>query len=720
MPETPVAIEYGVVARASRPGHLPLVLKDEETFAVFDPLGDIRPGDGGDLGVFHEGSRHASRFELSVWGRRPLLLSSTVRDDHGMLVADLTNPDIPEAGVAKGAVAVRRTTVLGPASLHQQLVIVNYSDRSLALPLAIRFDADFHDIFEERGMRRPRRGDTCRQEDRGGVRLAYRGLDGRQRFATVWLDGPLAGPGEPLAGEIALAPRCSARVCCCIDFAGAAARASPAERFDAALESTMSRFRSARRSATVVDTSNEQFNQWAHRSFADVHLLATRATTGLYPHAGVPWFAAPFGRDGIITARQLLTVEPRLARGVLGFLARHQAASVDPSSDAQPGKILHESRLGEMAALREIPFGLYYGSVDSTPLFLMLAGDYLARTEDRGFLEELWPHLEAAALWLRRWGDHDHDGFVEYHRATETGLRNQAWKDSDDSVFHRDGRLAEGAIAMVEVQAYAYAAWRAAERIATALGRRERAEGFRREAIRLRRRFNARFWRPELGTYALALDGEKRPCVVRSSNAGHCLWTGIAQAEQARSVARALLAPSSFNGFGIRTLDEHEARYNPMSYHNGSIWPHDNAMIALGLARYGLKTEALRIMAGLFDASCFMPLHRLPELFCGFTRREGEGPTLYPVACSPQAWASGAVFALLEAVMGLSLGFDRHSGRPTVRFHHPVLPPSLAHVRLVGLRIGDEEVDLELHRHETDVGVQTIRRSSMVDIVITA
>lgn len=721
MPGDEHGSSYGVVARASRPGPLPFVLKDGETFAVFNALGDIRRDDGGDLGIFHEGTRHVSQLELLMWGERPLLLSSTVRDDNCMLVVDLTNPDGVGLDVPRGTLHLQRSSVLGPTSFHQQLIITNYSDRVITVPLSLRWAADFHDLFEERGLLRQRRGEVVRDADAGRVRLRYRGLDGKERMSTIWLDGALSRTvSDPLAGQVRVAPTQAARVCCLIDFRPAAAAASPGQRFDAAVKRTITRFRTARRSAATVETSHEQFNLWLDRSFSDVHLLATAAPTGPYPYAGVPWFSTPFGRDGIITARQLLTVEPLLARGVLGYLARQQATTVDARTDAEPGKILHELRLGEMAALQEVPFGRYFGSIDATPLFLMLAGDYLDRTDSREFVGTIWPQLEAAASWIGQWGDRDGDGFIEYQRAADTGLRNQGWKDSEDAVFHADGRLADGPIALCEVQAYAYAGLLAAARIAAALSRRRQAESFRQDADRLRRRFNESFWRPEIGSYALALDGAKRPCVVRSSNAGHCLWAGIATAEQAAAVARSLLGPGFSNGFGIRTLHEQEARYNPMSYHNGSVWPHDNALIALGLARYGFKEEAVRIMTGLFEASLFMPLHRLPELFCGFPRREGEGPTLYPVACMPQAWASGAVFALLEAVTGLMVSVDRFTGRPTVRFTRPLLPPFLENVRIRDLRVGDEEVDLELHRHGSDVGVQTLRRSPLVDVIITA
>ncbi len=720
MSEQALKTQYGVVARSSRPGPLPFVLKDGETFAVFDPLGDVCPEHGDDLGVFHEGARHVSRLEMRLWGQAPLLLSSTVREDNCMLVAHLTNPDLSRAGIEKGRLHIQRSSVLGPSSCHQQIAITSYNDHSIAVPVTFCFDADFRDIFEIRGMQRARRGELRRQADDGRIRLVYRGLDDQDRTSTLTLNHAISeAQANASSCEIHIAPKQTIRLCLCIDFRDGGSPGEAGNRFDASLQRTIDRFRDARQSAANIQTSNEQFNQWLNRSFSDVHLLATPTQAGLYSYAGVPWFSAPFGRDGIITARQLLTVEPQLARGVLAYLAAQQATEPDAANDAEPGKILHESRLGEMAALREIPFARYYGSIDSTPLFLMLAGDYLKRTGDLDFIRSIWSNLEAAVQWIRRWGDRDSDGFIEYQRGADTGLRNQGWKDSEDSISHADGSLATGPIALCEVQGYVYAALRSAQRIASAMGRHDQATTFKRDAEQLRKRFTEVFWRPKLGTYALALDGTKKPCEVQTSNAGHCLWTGIATPEHAASIARSLLSPSSFNGFGIRTLDENEARYNPMSYHNGSVWPHDNAMIALGLARYGHTAEALRIMTGLFDASIFMPMHRLPELFCGVTRRNDEGPTLYPVACMPQSWASGAVFATLEAVTGMSLSIDSRTDRPTIRFNDLALPPYLQHVQIDGLRVGDESVDLELHRYDTDVGVQTTQRSPHVDIVIT-
>jgi glycogen debranching enzyme len=428
----------------------------------------------------------------------------------------------------------------------------------------------------------------------------------------------------------------------------------------------------------------------------------------------VPWFSTPFGRDGILTAFEALWLDPALARGVLTFLALTQATSNDRENDAEPGKIIHEARRGEMAALGEVPFGRYYGSIDATPLFVMLAGAYWRRTADRGLVEAIWPNVVSALAWIDRHGDLDGDGFVEYARRSTRGLSSQGWKDSFDSTSHADGELARGPIALCEVQGYVYAARRAGAELARVVGEPERAAELERQAEALRDQFERAFWCEELGTYALALDGDKRPCRVRTSNAGHCLFTGIADPAHAHRVVETLLDERTFTGWGLRTLDAREGRYNPISYHNGSVWPHDNAVIAMGMARYGHKQACTRILAGLLDASVHFDLHRMPELFCGFKRRSDEGPTLYPVACAPQAWAAGAVFLLLQACLGLEVD----ALRSRIVLDRPLLPASLERVILRNLSIGPARVDVVLDNHVHDVGVHLERRYGVVEVVV--
>jgi glycogen debranching enzyme len=710
--------EFYILTKAARLSEQTRVLKHGDTFAVFDRVGDIHRVGRGEQGLYHDGTRHLCRFELRVMAHRPLLLSSTIRDDNATLTVDLTNPDIAsngQIGLARDQVHVFRSAFLWQGVCYERLRLRNYASRPVEVPLEIAFEADFVDVFEVRGTTRDRRGQLLPPKvDKDRVQLSYRGLDKRVRRTTVDVS-PV--PDELNADRAlfrdTLGPHEEKSyfwtISCDMDCDERAAIPFPAAAKAAADEMA-----SFRRHEALVETSSGQFNDWLNRSSADLHLMTTRTRHGDYPYAGVPWFSTVFGRDGIITALEYLWIDPSLARGVLAYLAANQAKESRPEVDAEPGKILHEMRRGEMAALGEIPFGCYYGSVDATPLFVILAGAYYDRTADLAFLREIWPNIEAALSWIDDYGDVDGDGFVEYRRQSEHGLTVQGWKDSYDSVFHSDGGLAEGPVALCEVQGYVYAARRAASDIAAALGHDQAAADLLRQAEQLRHWFEEAYWCKEISTYALALDGQKRPCRVRSSNAGHCLWTGIANAEHAPRVAATLLDDNSFSGWGVRTVAIGEARYNPMSYHNGSVWPHDNAIIAAGFARYGLSQHVLKITAALFDASCTLDLHRMPELLCGFHRRRGEGPTLYPVACAPQSWAAAAAFSLFASLLGLTIDAPRRQ----LRLARSALPESLQQVSIRNLRVGDAVVDLALERLPSDVGVELVRREGNVEIVV--
>jgi glycogen debranching enzyme len=480
-----------------------------------------------------------------------------------------------------------------------------------------------------------------------------------------------------------------------------------------AARSARKALREATHRAASMETSSSVVNEVLSRSMADISMLVTDTEHGPYPYAGVPWFSTPFGRDGLITALQTLWLYPALAKGVLRFLANTQATEADPLRDAEPGKILHETRRCELARLGEVPFARYYGSVDSTPLFVVLAGFYWQYTADRSTLESIWPNVHAALRWIDTYGDIDGDGFLEYRRKTDTGLFNQGWKDSGDAVFHADGHLAEPPIALCEVQGYVYLARLMAAQMAGAMGEHVLAAAQLARANQLREQFNEQFWDDELGMYALALDGEKRPCRVRSSNAGQVLFTGIATAERAARMAEALESREFFSGWGIRTISAREWRFNPASYHNGSIWPHDNALIALGLAKYGNSTQVMHLTQAILDAAAQMELRRLPELFSGTQRRRGKGPVLYPVACAPQAWAAATPFALLQACLDLQID----AAQCIVRLRHPRLPPSLNSLLIRDLPVGAARLDLMLRRRQgEDVAVNVLRKNGQADV----
>jgi glycogen debranching enzyme len=694
------------------------VLKHGDTFAVFDHLGQIKPGGLGEEGLYHHGPRYLSRLTLELDGQPPFFLGSTVRDANDQLSVALTNPDRVRGRRVEmplGTLHLAVRTFLWRGTLHWRLRASNHGPDPVAASIGLRFAADFADIFEVRGMTRKTRGrDALPVVAPGRVRLGYIGLDGERRRVLLRVTpAPEELAPDRARFELSLRPREEVAIDLAVACLRSGEGAQPAG-FGAAAAAALAALERPRADSCRLGASESRFDAWLRRSESDLHMMTTDLPTGPYPYAGVPWFNTPFGRDGIITALECLWLRPELARGVLNYLAATQATEVIPSQDAEPGKVLHETRNGEMAATGEMPFGRYYGSVDATPLFVLLAGAYYERTADRLFAASIWPNVEAALAWIDDFGDRDGDGFVEYERRAADGLIHQGWKDSDDAVSHADGSLASGPIALCEVQAYVYAARRAGAVMAAALGLTDRASRLEERAEALRQRFEAAFWCDDLGTYALALDGEKRPCRVRTSNAGQCLFGGITSPERAARVARGLLSFECFSGWGIRTLAATEARYNPMGYHNGAVWPHDNALITYGASRYGRKDLAVAVLGGLFAAGTYLDLNRMPELFCGFDRGPGEGPVPYPVACAPQAWAAGSVYLLLQGCLGLGVsGVERQ-----VWFHEPRLPSFVTELRITNLVVAGCSVDLHLVRHGDDVGVTVLRRSSDLSVVV--
>jgi glycogen debranching enzyme len=710
--------EYYVRASSALADDRTRVLKYGDTFAVFNRYGDIEPLGNSRYGLFHAETRYLSRFTLRLNQKQPLLLSSTIREDNAFLSVDLTNVDTNLNGngeLPRGTVHMFRLQFLRGATCYQYFRVLNYGLQAVKFSVTVQFDADFADIFEVRGTKRSRQGQRLPDHAANDqVILSYRGLDDvLRRTCLAFSPRPASLTTTEAAFEITLQPKEEHAVSCSVTCERNSVPRN-VEPYHAAFRKLEKDFDRTGIDECVITTSSETFNAWLTRSSADLRMLIDGNPEGPYPYAGVPWFNTVFGRDGIITALECLWMAPRISEGVLKYLAETQATKEDPEHDADPGKIIHEMRRGEMSVTGEVPFARYYGSVDSTPLFVMLAGAYFLRTHNLSFLKEIWPHIKRALEWIDTYGDPDKDGFVEYEKRSSKGLVQQGWKDSHDSIFHADGRMADPPIALCEVQAYVYAAKRSAALIARAFQETELAERLEAQSEALREKFDQAFWNEDLGMYALALDGEKNQCRVRASNAGHALFCKIAKEERAGVLVGSLMTEQLFSGWGIRTVGSSESRYNPMSYHNGSVWPHDNALIGLGFSAYGFQRRACDLLLALFEVSRDVELQRLPELFCGFHKRPGtSGPTLYPVACAPQAWAAGAVFLLLRASLGMSVRAPERQ----VCFDHPVLPQDLREVQIQNLRLVDATVDLLIHRQGDSVAVEVLRRRGEIAIL---
>src|SRR3990170_7830406 len=717
--QTPAPESYHIEATKSLVERTLRTLKHGDLFGVFDKQGNCMGGADGPDGLFYRDTRFLSGLGLRVGGMEPLQLSSIVLDDNGAMIVDLANADLhdPDGKIwlQRDSLYVGRLKYLCGTTCYERIRVRRFGPVGRTIPIEMSFDADFADLFEVRGERRARRGTrTVAKIDDCTVRFTYVGLDDVERLTTLHFEPAPSHLDERQARwdlDLDAADRINlvVRVDCKI-----AEEAAEPPHILSAYRTVRRTRRRRNRDQACVNSSNELFDTVVDRAVSDIDMLLTDTEYGLYPYAGVPWYSTIFGRDGIITAIELLWAAPDIAKGVLKALAMTQATEVDKAADAEPGKILHEMRGGEMAKLGEVPFRRYYGSVDATPLFVLLAGLYLKRSGDLDTIRAIWSNLCAALAWIDGSGDPDGDGFVEYARMTERGLANQGWKDSFDSVFHADGSSAEGPIALCEVQAYVFAAKQGAAEIARALGESAMSERLLSEAEALRQRFEAQFWLDDLGCYALALDGQKQPCRVLSSNAGHALFAGIASPERAARLARLLTEKRFFSGWGIRTIAQGEARYNPMSYHNGSVWPHDNALIAMGFARYGHKAEVLKIFQGLVEAAYTDEFRRLPELFCGFSRRRGRGPTSYPVACSPQAWAAAAPFALIASATGLDLAFAEDQ----VRLANPAIPLFMTDLFLHDVAVAGSRLDLRLSRSGDDVTTAVTRREGSAALVI--
>ncbi|ROR03438.1 amylo-alpha-1,6-glucosidase [Desulfosoma caldarium] len=701
------------------------VLKEGEIFLTTLPTGEVPDGNMGGLGLYYRDTRYLSGLEMYLADAKPVLLSSTTRGSH-FSQFEFTNPEISLVDgqlIPLQTLHLRLLRVIRGA-LFQRLRLINFNFFPVTITLRFLFAADYVDIFEVSGMARQRRGEILEpRATRNSFQLRYRGLDDVVRITEVFFDPApaqirLEQGRAKVAVYLHLPPQKKVYLICQVTPRVAGDAAVPLEGNPAHLGVAFSTiaiqqaksYRKWTRDCTQIETDNQVFNQILKRATTDLRSLFAVYPEGGILEAGVPWYAAPFGRDALVSSWQTLMLNREIARSSLRFLARFQGRRLDPSRDEQPGKIMHELRRGEMAACGEIVHTPYYGSVDSTLWFVILLGELYCWDQDRTFVEEMHEALKGCLTWCREYGDLDGDGYIEYRREAEGGLDNQGWKDSWDGVVDAEGRIPEPPIALVEVQGYLYLALRHASRLLTVLGESGRANEVAAWAERLRAQFLKDFW---LGKYlAFALDGRKLPVTTVVSNMGHCLFTGILPPEMARKVAERLFQQDMYSGWGIRTMGKREKAYNPMSYHNGSVWPHDNTIIAWGLRHHDLLQYLEQLATGLYDASLHFPYNRLPELFCGFTRRAIGGPVRYPIACDPQAWAVSSIFQLLQALLGLTCFPEG------LQIKKPLLPSWLKEVYIEGLRVGKGRVDLEFARNRGSTYCQLLKKEGDFRVII--
>lgn len=675
-----------------------LVLKHDRLFLLVDRHGNVAPPGQCGLGLFHDDTRILSHYVFGVVGGDCVPLSAQLPSPYHALV-DLAVTDRAFGGDSwdpKNVIHIRRELVLEDR-LVERITLTSYLPRPVQCRARLELGCDFADIFEVRGWKRVERGQFFAPEPReAALVFSYRGRDGALVRSHVEFHEPPTELDARHAGwTLRLEPGAQRTLEWAIGPGEPPTPAAPRPAIDERRQRLAAEYQRWRTRCASWRTDVAEFNVTLAQAVDDLRALYTHIDGAEIITAGIPWYSTAFGRDAIIASLQTLPLNPGIAVDTLRYLARHQGTKEDPYTEEQPGKIMHELRRGELARAGEVPHLPYYGTVDATPLWLVLLHETWRWLGDGTLVRSLLPHAERALAWIDRYGDLDGDGFVEYARTSEKGLVNQGWKDSGDGVPFPDGRLPKPPIALVEVQGYVCDAKARMAQLYQALGETERAERLRDEAAGLRRRILERFWLDEAGTFALALDGDKRPVPTVTTNAGHLLWSRVPEPEQARRMADLFLSPGMFCGWGLRTLSGEHPAFNPMSYHNGSVWPHDNALVGLGLSLYGHASHALPVVEALHDAATRLRWHRLPELFCGVRRGGGVQPVLYPVSCSPQAWASGAFFMLLQAVLGLFPDAPRRM----LHIRDPRLPAFLRELTVTGLRIGETRVSLQFRRH---------------------
>jgi glycogen debranching enzyme len=692
-----------------------LVIRERSTFFLTDPKGNVPAGNRQGFGVYHADTRHLSTYDFSLSGLDPVTLLSTAEVGHAMEQV-LTNPTfITREGrtINRGSTEIRRQRSIADI-LEERVRVTNFNPFAVTLDLRYEFGADFADIFDVRGYQRERAGRLHEPivEERA-IEFGYTGIDGVEHGTRIEFDvKPEHIDARSALFRLTLGRRETESLRVRIDVDHHGKRAPKVDRLEVVAEQYERWFQTS----TQIFTDNEFFNRVMTRALADVRMLWSENERGeSYPAAGTPWFDALFGRDSCIVSMQLLAYRPEIAKACLRLLAKWQGKEVEPARDEEPGKILHEMRFDELSRAGELPYAPYYGSIDSTPLFLMLVAEYFSWTADVRLVRELLPAIRAAIQWMEVYGDNNGDGYIDYHKRSTKGLVNQGWKDSWDAVVHADGTLARPPIALAEVQGYVYAARSRLAPVLERVGEAKTATRLRRDAKRLYQRFNEDFWLPHQHFAAMALDGDRRHVESVTTNPAHCMWTGLLAPEHSEELTTRLLANDLFSGWGLRTLTAGNPRFNPIGYHLGSVWPHDNSIVAMGFKMYGHDSELSEVMTALFDAATAFPYFRLPELFGGQSRSAHHAPVPYPVACNPQSWSAGA-FPLMTQAM---LGIKAEAPERRLRIVNPHLPYWLNSVLVRGLRVGNGEVTLQYRRDGGSTRVEVLEATAGIDVVMS-
>lgn len=693
-----------------------LTLIDGKTFLSASVAGDIAPPGAPDVGYFHQDTRFLSQLELKVSGHRAVVLSSSTEKNMASQV-ELTMGNVTirdSLDLPENTVHIRREQLLYKDVFFDNFSFENFNLQDIEFDAELTYAADFVDVFQVRGCARGKSGQHYRPiADESSITFQYRGLDDQFRTTSVNLEPTPNSHGVfddhvVARWHVKLEPFgvFSIKTVILAHIESETASIESAKDFPYVLKLRRTKFAEWEEHSTAFLSSNDEFNSMLRTASGDFHALRIPDGNERVVAAGIPWFATIFGRDSLIASYQTLALNPTIAADTARVLARRQGVQTDDWRDENPGKILHEQRDGEMANTAEIPFGEYYGSVDATPLFLVLVSEIYNWTADERLIHDLLPNIYKAIEWIDKFGDLDGDGLIEYQRRSAGGLANQGWKDSWDANMHADGEVAKSPIALVEVQGYVYDAKYRMSRLLRRMGDFGTADRLKQEAAEMARRIEKHYWMPKHGFYAMALDKEKRQLEVVSSNPGHLLFSRALKADRARAVISRFMQDDLHSGWGWRTMAKSERVFNPLSYHRGSVWPHDNSLIAHGMALYNEPEAALHTLTTLFQAALAFRDVRLPELFCGIQRNgESDVPVKYPVSCSPQAWASGAVFMMLTSVLGIRPSAAGNE----LTIMNPMLPEWLTFLKVRHMRVGNSRVDLDFERRGTRTFCNVVR-----------